>query len=79
MLKECPVGYVLRNAPQTYDVLAVSSWVDKGCLNPMDTPKWLQDALRVVVSEKGRLAKQRQESESSKSQSDYGIRAIRNR
>ena len=75
-LRECPVGIVLREAPYIYD--AINSWqyVDSGALNPLVSPSWLREILRVVGSEKARLHELRDRPNQGAADAEYGRRVL---
>jgi len=55
VLRECPTGYVLRNAPYVYRAINAQNHAEAGALNPMDLSCWARDAMSVVASERARL------------------------
>jgi len=66
LLRTCPVGEVLREAPYVYDAISAQGYADAGALNPLTLPIWGQHAIRVVSSERSRL--QRMADEQRKNQ-----------
>jgi hypothetical protein len=79
VLRECPVGYVLRNAPHVNRAVNAQSYAENGALNPLDCPTWLQQAMTVVSSERTRLREMKDTGASGKSDSNYGQRVLRGR
>ena len=55
LIRECPVGLVLRDGPHVYDLISAHSYAENGALNPLDSPSYLQAGIRVVASERARL------------------------
>lgn len=53
-LRECPVGFVLRECPQVYDAITAHAYSENGCFNPLESPPWVQEMVRVVGSERAR-------------------------
>lgn len=66
MLNECPVGKIMRESPHVYDAIAAHTYSENGALNPLECSPWLQAAIRVVGSERGRLEDMRQEEQRNK-------------
>lgn len=77
ILRECPVGAVLREAPYVYDAIAAESHAEAGAFDPSMKPTYLQDAIRVVSAERGRLWDIRREREKSKGDAAYGARVLK--
>ena len=55
ILRECPTGYVLRNAPHVYRATTVAAHVENGAVNPYTLSHWARETMMVVSSEKARL------------------------
>lgn len=55
VLRECPTGYVLRNAPYIYRAIAAASHVENGAVDPYTLSHWAREAIGVVGSERARL------------------------
>lgn len=55
LLRECPVGLVLREGPHIYQVINAHAYAENGAINPLGSPHYLQQGLNVVGSEKARL------------------------
>lgn len=51
---ECPVGMVLREAPQAYDAIAAYGSGEQIGPSMLREPLWLQHAFRVIGSERAR-------------------------
>ena len=75
-LRECPVGFVLRECPQVYDAIAAHSYADNGCFNPIDSPLWLQEMVRVAGSERARHSEAKETSDRGRRDADMGARAL---
>lgn len=76
ILKECPTGYVLRNAPHIYAVIKAYNYIESGSINPMDQSSWAQAAFNVIGSEKARLYELEQNKNQTRRDSEYGRRAL---
>ena len=74
ILRECPIGAVLREAPHVYDAIRASNAVESGAMNPIDAPIYLQHALSVIISERDRLWRMRDDERKSKSDSSHGMK-----
>jgi hypothetical protein len=77
ILRECPVGAVLREAPHVYDAIAAESYVESGAIDPTTRPMYLQQAIAVISAERGRLHEIRRERERSASDASYGARVLK--
>lgn len=55
VIRECPTGHVLRNAPHVYRAIAAQNYVESGAVNPFTLSPWAQAAMQVVGSERTRL------------------------
>ncbi len=55
ILRECPTGYVLREAPWVYRAIAASGHVENGAVDPYKLSSWAREAMTVVGSERTRL------------------------
>lgn len=77
MLRECPVGHVLREAPHVYDVLGLYRYAEHEGLRIQKQPRWLQTALRVVDSEKERLRKMSESDKQLKGDAAYAGRVAK--
>jgi hypothetical protein len=71
ILRECPVGAILREAPQVYECIAAYSFVENGALDPRHESQWLQDGIRIVSAEKSRLQDVKDSQRKSKQDADY--------
>lgn len=65
LLRSCPVGRILSDGPYVYDAIAAHSYAEAGALNPLEATQWLQQALRVVGSERARLRQMEREREAA--------------
>ena len=77
VLYECPVGAVLREAPYLYDAIAYEGYAESGAFDPSTKPQFLQDAMRVIASERGRMWEISRQRERSKTDAAYGAKALR--
>lgn len=78
ILRECPVGAVLREAPYVYGAINAHAYAENGAFNPLESPLWLQAALRIVGSEKARHLEAKMEEDRVKRDSKRGM-AVRSR
>lgn len=76
-LRECPVGSILRETPYIYSAIAASVYADNGSLNPLESPIWLQHAMRIVASERERLRELSNKDKATKSDSAAAGAALR--
>jgi hypothetical protein len=74
ILKECPIGKVLRETAWVYDAINAFSYAENGAFNPLDSPTWLQQAMSVVGSEKERCRRMKDEDQKTKRDCAYGKR-----
>lgn len=74
LLKECPIGVIIRESPYIYDAINVHVYAENGALNPLKQSSWLQHAFNVIGSEKARLFKLKNSGKRGKSDSEYGRR-----
>lgn len=56
ILRECPVGRVLREAPQTYQVLRAASHGTEGGPQVLRESRYFQQVAAIVASERARLS-----------------------
>jgi len=54
MLRECPVGRVIRSGPHVYDALGAASHVENGAVDPYSLSAWAREAVTIVLSERAR-------------------------
>jgi hypothetical protein len=76
IVRECPVGMVLRETPYVYDAVSAASYVESGALNPLEAPRWLQDAARIVGSERGRMFDIKQQQRRGASDAAYAAKKV---
>lgn len=55
IMKECPIGYILRTTPHIFSVISLSGHLENGSINLFDLSGWAREAVSVVFSEKGRM------------------------
>ena len=79
MLRECPVGAVLREAPHVYDAIRASSYAESGGLEIMRQSRCLQDAVVLASSEKERLRELKRADEQSARDAKHGAAVLRGR
>lgn len=77
ILRECPVGAVLREAPYVYDAIAAEGYAEAGAFDPTTRPLYLQQAIAVIGSERGRLFEARRARERASSDAEYGARVLK--
>ena len=75
LLRECPIGLVLREAPYIYEMLNLGPYVDSGNMGPRDLPRTTQRVLAVSSNERERLRALKRKKGQGKSDSDFGARA----
>jgi hypothetical protein len=79
-LYECPVGYVLREAPHVYDILDRCSMAER--MTPTEAarvPQYMQRAMRLYGSEVNRLSALRDSSNVAARDAKAAERATRGR
>ena len=75
MLRECPVGFILRTTPHIYAMIDVASQSEHtSMMEYARSPRSLQQAVRVVRSEQNRLSDLRQVERESKQAASIGAR-----
>ena len=75
LLKECPVGKILREAPQTYDILDYSARIEAtGVEEYSRLPRFMQQAIRLVSSERERLRELKEQKRKAAADSKFGMR-----
>ena len=75
MLRECPVGFILRTTPHIYDMLELTSQSESTSMVELArSPRALQQAVRLVRSERNRLNELRQIERESKQAAAVGAR-----
>jgi len=78
-LYECPVGMVHREAPYVYDVINAHGLSEGAGLELLEKPRWLQQAFRVVGSERERHREAGQRERQTKSDARYGTSVLKRR
>jgi len=79
MLRECPVGFILRTTPHIYDMIELASQSEHTSLVEIArSPRALQQAIRLVRSERNRLDELRQVERESKQAAKVGARVRKN-
>lgn len=79
MLYECPVGMVHREAPYVYDVINAHGLSEGAGLALLEQPRWLQQAFRVVGSERERHREHDQRERQAKHDARYGASILKRR
>jgi hypothetical protein len=83
VLLECPVGLVLRETPDVYRAIEVQSFAEQGGVDPFAQSPWMQDAIRIVSSERARCMGQkdeeRRQQSHAKGDAEYARNAVRRR
>jgi len=55
VLRECPIGVVLRESPHVYDALTAYSHVENGAVDPYSLSPWANQAFGVIGAERARM------------------------
>lgn len=76
IVRECPVGMLIRECPYIYDVINACGLVESGCVDLLHAPLFLQSAYRVVSSERSRLRELKDKDRQTKRDSEYGRHAL---
>lgn len=77
LLRECPVGMILRETPQIYDAIYAHSVSAGSGLEILNSPQWLQSALNVIAVERDRLKEMADRDAQAARDAQIGKRAIR--
>lgn len=78
MLRECPVGLILRDAPYLYDVISIASAAENvGPTEYARLPRYMQRAMTVVSAERSRLRELRDKQRQAERDAKYGARVVR--
>lgn len=77
IMRECPVGYLLREAPWAFDAVRAYVFAESAGFTVHQQSQWLQDAINIVSSEKERHRQLRQQSNQTKSDASYASRVLR--
>jgi hypothetical protein len=72
VMRECPVGMIIREAPYVYDAIRMQTHMENGALSPLDLSPWARSAASVVSSERARLREKPRKRDAVNSASDYG-------
>ena len=76
-LSECPVGMLAREAPWVWDVLAAQHYAEHAGFEALQQSRFLQDAMRLVASERGRHMEERQKRDRSRSDAAHASRVLK--
>jgi hypothetical protein len=77
ILRECPVGKVLSDAPWAYDAIYAETLAEHSGLQVLEQPKWLQSTIHVVASERARLREMAEKDRQLSRDAEYGKRLVR--
>jgi hypothetical protein len=77
ILRECPTGAVMRDAPWVYDVLGLYAYAEHGGFEIQRQPRWVQSALQVIGSEKERLRRLAESEKQGKGDAAYARRLVK--
>jgi hypothetical protein len=72
VLRECPVGRVLREAPHAYELIIAHSYSENTGLEILNYPRYLRQAFGVIGSEKERLRELSDKDRQAKADGKYG-------
>ena len=75
-LRECPVGYVLREAPYVYKAITAATHIENGASDPTAVPTWLQGMVVAVSSERARHRELRDKNRVSASDADCARQVV---
>lgn len=78
-LYECPVGYLLREAPWVFDIVHVAACCEHAGFDVLRQSAFTQCASRLVLSEVGRHRERRMAHRQAKSDAGYGAAVLRGR
>lgn len=80
LLKECPVGKVLRETPDIYAAIETQSYAETGAVSLDSLSPWMAAGVRFASSERARLweikEQQRQQKSNAASDAAYARKAI---
>lgn len=77
ILRECPVGRVLREAPQTYQVLRAVSQGTEGGPSLLRESRYFQQVAGIVASERARLSELEHAQRQSGGDAAHAARVLR--
>lgn len=81
IMYECPVGYILREAPFVYDLLDAAVVTEHAGLDFLSSSRYLQHAVRLISSEKSRTSELRRSQSKQRSRgsrdSSYAAKVLR--
>lgn len=78
-LRECPVGYLQREAPWVWDALAAAAYAENAGLEVLRQSAFLQQALRIIGSEKTRHRESAARVDRGKSDARHAKRMLKGR
>ena len=79
ILRECPVGRVLREAPSTYAVLRAASYADQAGPSMLRESRYLQQIAGIVTSEKARLFELERKQQQAGGDAAFAARSLKGR
>lgn len=77
VIKECPVGLVIREAPYVFQAIRIANYVENGAVNPLELSPWTQQAIAIVSSERARLREETKDGDQAVRDSEYRLRMNR--
>jgi hypothetical protein len=77
IMRECPVGYLLREAPWAFDAVRAYCCAESAGFTLHQQSQWLQDAVNIVGSEKERHRELRQQNQQTRQDAEYASRVLR--
>ncbi len=75
VLRECPVGRVLREAPWSYDLLRAAAYAEQEGIGMLRQSRYLQQIVGIVASEKQRLREIEEKQERARRDATVGAAA----
>lgn len=79
VLHECPVGLVLRQTPFVYDLIRAGGYAENTGVEMLSQPRYLQEAVGLVGSERARLRELAQADRQATSDANYGAKILKRR
>lgn len=73
-ISECPVGMILRESPHVFDAIGAYGSGENVSPDVLRKPRWLQDAFRVIGSERARLFEMEQQDRKAQHDAKIGAR-----
>jgi hypothetical protein len=76
VLRECPVGYTLREHPWLYEAISYATHIENGAMDPTRCSAYLSSAVRVIMSERSRLRDERERKRQAEQDSKIAARRL---